>query len=54
MIEAQRRHFGYAEQTAGEQPPMPGNNLALAIDQDRDIEPKARMLLAICRICLPL
>jgi hypothetical protein len=38
VIEAQRRHFGYAEQTAGEQPPMPGDNLALAIDQDWDIE----------------
>ena len=38
MIEAQGRHLGNAEFTAGEQPPMPTDHVAMAIDQHRDIE----------------
>ena len=38
VIEAQCRHLGYSEQGACEQPPVPGHNLVLAIDQDRNIK----------------
>ena len=38
VIEAQRRHLGHAELAAGEQPAVPGDHVAVAIDQDRDIE----------------
>jgi len=36
---------------ACEQPARARNNLALAVDQDRTLKPKIRMLSAICRIC---
>ena len=38
VIEAQCRHLGHAELAAGEQPAMPGDHIAVAVDQDRDIE----------------
>ena len=38
VIEAQGRHLGQAELAAGQQPAVPGDDVAVAIDQDRDIE----------------
>src|SRR5215831_11941017 len=38
MIEAEGRHFGNPELTAGEQSAMPGNHVEISIDQDRHIE----------------
>ena len=38
VIEAQCRHLGYAEQAACEQSSVTGHNIAVAIDQDRDIK----------------
>jgi hypothetical protein len=38
VIEAQCRHLGHSEQAACQQPTVPGDNLAVVIDQDRDIK----------------
>ena len=38
MIEAQGRYLGHAAQLGGEQPAMAGDDVAVAIRQDRDIE----------------
>jgi hypothetical protein len=38
MVEAQCRHLGHAEFIRREQPPVTRDDLAIAIDQDRDIE----------------
>ena len=38
VIEAKRRHLGHAEFAAGEQPAVTRDHVAVAIDQDRDIE----------------
>ena len=40
MFEAQRRHRSHAKLASGEQPAMPGDDPALAIDQDRHVEAK--------------
>jgi hypothetical protein len=40
VIEAQRRHLSYAEQAACEKPTVPGDNVALAVDQNWDVEIK--------------
>jgi hypothetical protein len=42
VIEAQRRHLGYAEQAACEKPTVPDDNIVLAIGQNWDIEIKGR------------
>jgi hypothetical protein len=51
VIETQRRHLAHAELTTREQPAVTGDDIVLAINQDRDIEVENVMLLAICRIC---
>ena len=38
VIEAEGRHLGNAELAAGEQPAVPGDHVAVAIDQDRHVE----------------
>ena len=40
MVEAQGWHLIHAKLAASEQPAMSGNHIALAIDQDWDIETK--------------
>ena len=40
VIQAQGRHLGPAELLGGEQPAVTGDHVAVAIDQDRDIEVK--------------
>jgi len=40
MLEAQGWHLVDAELAASEQPAMSGNHMAIAIDEDRDIETK--------------
>ena len=34
VIEAQGRHFGFAEQKAGEIPAVSGDDVAVAVDED--------------------
>ena len=38
MVEARRRHLGHAPLTSGEPAAVARNYVAVAIDQDRDIE----------------
>jgi hypothetical protein len=40
VIEAQRRHLAPAELATGKKSPMTGDDVALTIDQDRNIEPE--------------
>ena len=42
MVERDGRNLGKAEATGGEQPGMAGDNSALAVDQDRDVEAERR------------
>ena len=37
-VEAKRRHFGHAELLGGLQPAVTGNDIPVAIDQDRNDE----------------
>jgi hypothetical protein len=38
VIEVQGRHLAPTERAAGEQPPVTGDDPAVMIDQDRDVE----------------
>jgi len=38
VFEAQRRHLGPAEFAGGQEPAMPANHVAMAVNQDRDIK----------------
>jgi len=38
VVEAKRRHFGHAELLGGLQPAVTGNDIPVAIDQDRNDE----------------
>ena len=51
VIETDCRHLGDPEFAAGKPAAMTGSYVAVAIDQDRDIEAEGRRLSPICRIC---
>jgi hypothetical protein len=40
MLQTQGRHLGHAECTGGQEPPVPGDHLVIAVHQHRDVEAK--------------